>query len=327
MNGVQSVDITFDVTDKYYASGDLTLADLTIKMQNGTNLANYIDMKNIPGAKLTLSTPKNVTSSDKAMNKTVNGQIQTGLTNQVIGREYTLTISGLEQSAIADGAKYLEYSGNVTIATTTGKITDTSNNGNLSQTLTFGVNLPDGTGTKETVDMVKPVWAVDSQTVDLDKQEATIVVTATDKYFKQSTLTNEALELWINGVQVEKNGATGRNLTIVSQKGINEEWLENGETFLHPVGVTYTIKASGFNVDEGQVKIKIPAGMIIDYSNNTSEGLEFMLYSCLKATDTETSPTSGFLGNNSIQRQNIESVEFVSGLSRLGIQQIHQMDH
>ena len=316
VEGAKSVDIVFDVTDKYYSSGDLTLADLTIKMQNGTDLGNYIDMKNIPGAKLTLSTPTNIIST-KAINKTVNGEIKTGLTNQVVGRRYTLTISGLEQSKIADGAKYLEYSGNVTIAVTAGKIKDTSNNGNLNKTLTFGIDLPDETGTKENLDIVSPVWAVDSQTVDLDNQEATIVVTATDKYFKQSTLTNDALELWINGVQVEKNGATGRNLTIVSQEEMYEDWIENGRTSKHLVGVKYTIKASGFNVDEGQVKIKIPTGMITDYSNNKSEGLEFMLYSCLKATNTETLPTSGFLGNTSIQRQNIESVTFVSGLSSI----------
>ena len=316
VEGAKSVDIVFDVTDKYYSSGDLTLADLTIKMQNGTDLGNYIDMKNIPGAKLTLSTPTNIIST-KAINKTVNGEIKTGLTNQVVGRRYTLTISGLEQSKIADGAKYLEYSGNVTIAVTAGKIKDTSNNGNLNKTLTFGIDLPDETGTKENLDIVSPVWAVDSQTVDLDNQEATIVVTATDKYFRESTLTSETLELWINGVQVEKNGATGKNLIIEKQEDIYEDWIENGKTSKYLVGVKYTIKASGFDIDEGQVKIKIPAGTIKDYSGNQSKELEFMLYSCLKATNTETSPTSGFLGNNSIQRQNIESVTFVSGLSSI----------
>ena len=312
--GAKSVDIVFDVTDKYYSSGDLTLADLTIKMQNGTNLGNYIDMKNIPGAKLTLSTPTNVVET-KAMNKTVNGEVKTGLTNQVVGRRYTLTISGLEQSQIATGAKYLEYSGNVTIATAAGKIKDTSNNGNLNKTLTFGIDLPDETGTKETLDIVSPVWAVDSQTVDLDNQEATIVVTATDKYFRESTLTNETLELWINGQQVEKNGTTGRNLMIEKQEEMYEDWIESGNTSKHLVGVKYTIKVSGFDIDEGQVKIKIPAGTIKDYSGNQSKELEFLLYSCLKATNTETSETSGFLGNTSIQRQNIESVTFVSGLS------------
>ena len=316
VEGAKSVDIVFDVTDKYYSSGDLTLADLTIKMQNGTDLGNYIDMKNIPGAKLTLSTPTNIIST-KAINKTVNGEIKTGLTNQVVGRRYTLTISGLEQSKIADGAKYLEYSGNVTIAVTAGKIKDTSNNGNLNKTLTFGIDLPDETGTKENLDIVSPVWAVDSQTVDLDNQEATIVVTATDKYFRESTLTNETLELWINGQQVEKNGTTGRNLMIEKQEEMYEDWIESGNTSKHLVGVKYTIKASGFDIDEGQVKIKIPAGTIKDYSGNQSKELEFMLYSCLKATNTETLPTSGFLGNNSIQRQNIESVTFVSGLSSI----------
>ena len=76
----------------------------------------------------------------------------------------------------------------------------------------------------------------------------------------------------------------------------------------------YTIIATGFDVDEGQVKIRIPEATLTDNSENSSNALEFMLYSCLKATNTETSATSGFLGNTSIQRQNIESVTFESGL-------------
>ena len=315
-SGANSVTITFDVTDKYYTSGDLTLADLALKIQNGTDLSNYIDMKTIPGAQIVFGTPTNVTSTT-AMNKTVNGTVQKGLTNQIIGRRYTITISNLQQVKIKNGGKYLEYSGNVQIGLTKGKVKDQGNNGNLAQTITFGVNLPEGTGVKETLDLVKPVWSVDSQVVDLDNQEATIIVTGTDKYFAGSTLTDDSIELWIDGVNVPTNGDTGKNIKIQSQEEIYEDWIENGVTTRHLVGVKYTIKATGFEVDKGQVKIKIIAGTIVDLSGNTSDEIDFMLYSCLKATNTETSATSGFLGNNSIQRQNIDSVNFVSGLSTI----------
>ena len=316
-SGANSVTITFDVTDKYYKSGDLTLADLALKMQNGKNLSNYIDMKTISGAQIQFGTPSNVTCTT-AMNKTVNGTVQKGLTNQIIGRRYTITISNLEQAQIKDGDQYLEYSGNVQIGVAKGKVKDQENNTNLAQTITFGINLPEGTGIKETLDIVKPIWSVESQTVDLDKQEATIIIKGTDKYFSKSTLTNDTLQLIMNGSKVTTNDtASGRTLEITGQKEIYEDWIENGVTSQHLVGVEYTIMATGFDVDEGQVKIRIPEATLTDNSENSSNALEFMLYSCLKATNTETSATSGFLGNTSIQRQNIESVTFESGLSKM----------
>ena len=323
-SGVNSVTIAFEVTDKYYTGGDLTLEDLSLKIQNGTDLSNYIDMKTIPGAKIEFGVPTNVTN-DKPMNKTVNGTVQKELTGQIIGKRYTITISNLQQAKIKDGEKYLEYSGNVQIDVAKGKVKDQGNNGNSAQTIIFGINLPEGTGAKENLDIVKPVWSVDSQVVDLDNQEATIIVTGTDKYFAGSTLTDDSIELWIDGVNVPTNGDTGKNIKIQSQEEIYEDWIENGETTRHLVGVKYTIKATGFEVDKGQVKIKIIAGTIVDLSGNTSDEIDFMLYSCLKATNTETAATSGFLGSanstnekvRSIQRQNIESVNFVSGISTI----------
>ena len=325
-SGVNSVTIAFEVTDKYYTGGDLTLEDLSLKIQNGTDLSNYIDMKTIPGAIIEFGVPTNV-PNEEPMNKTVNGIVQKGLTGQIIGRRYTITISNLQQAKIKDGEKYLEYSGNVQIDVAKGKVKDQGNNGNSAQTIIFGINLPEGTGAKENLDIVKPVWSVDSQVVDLDKQEATIIVKATDKYFSKSNLTNDTIQLWIDGVNVPTNENTNKKITIeiVGQEEDHEDWIENGKTTSHLVGVTYTIKATGFEVDKGQVKIKIPVGTIIDLSGNTSDEIEFLLYSCLKATNTETTATSGFLGSanstnekvKSIQRQNIESVTFVSGLSKI----------
>ena len=159
------------------------------------------------------------------------------MTGQIIGKRYTITISNLQQAKIKDGEKYLEYSGNVQIDVAKGKVKDQGNNGNSAQTIIFGINLPEGTGAKENLDIVKPVWSVDSQVVDLDNQEATIIVTGTDKYFAGSTLTDDSIELWIDGVNVPTNGDTGKNIKIQSQEEIYEDWIENGETPRHLVGV------------------------------------------------------------------------------------------
>ena len=52
----------------------------------------------------------------------------------------------------------------------------------------------------------------------------------------------------------------------------------------------------------------IPAGTLTDESGNTNKETEFVLYSCLRKTDTERSETSPFLGNIDVQRQKVEKI-------------------
>ena len=93
--GETEVQIVFDVTDKYYANSTLTVNDLTIMMQDGTVDTNYINLKDIPGVEFGLSEVNKVEAGP--FNKTVNGTVQS-VTNQVIGKTYTLTIRNLEQA-------------------------------------------------------------------------------------------------------------------------------------------------------------------------------------------------------------------------------------
>ena len=319
-SGEKEVQIVFDVADKYYSSGTLTADDLTIMIQDGTDDTNYINIRDIPGVQIGLGIADKI--EEGPFNKTVSGSVQS-VTNQVIGKTYTLTISNLEQAEIATGRNYLDYSGNVTIGIPANKVSDTSGNQNVSKSITMGIDLPEETGSKEVLDIVRPVWSLESQSVDIDKQEATITIKGTDKYFSGSSLTANNVELYIDGTKVTTNdGTSGRSVSIESTTPIYEDWTIDGATSQVQIGVTYVIKITGFEVNAEQAKVKIPAGTLTDTSGNTSEELETVLYSCLMSATGETQATTGndatriFLGNpHNIQRQNIECITFVSSLA------------
>ena len=96
----------------------------------------------------------------------------------------------------------------------------------------------------------------------------------------------------------------------------NEERKEFGKTttVTKQYGVEYTLTIKGFTQGADQVKIQIPAGTLTDESGNSNKDTEMVLYSVLKSTATENAGTSEFLGNNKIQRQNIENITFETGV-------------
>ena len=116
----KSLKVVFSVTDKYFDISNLDVEDLTILVDN--------EEPNWEKVKREFTSITDITD-------TVNG------TEKVIGKEYTLEITGLEQKYIEEGNKYLNYSGIVTILIPEGKILDTSDNGNNAQTITVGVNI------------------------------------------------------------------------------------------------------------------------------------------------------------------------------------------
>ena len=290
-SGETEVQIVFDVTDKYYSNGTITLDDLTIMIQDGTTDTNYINLKDIPGVELGISEVDKI--EEGPFNKTIDGTVQL-VTNQVIGKTYTLTIRNLEQAEIATGRNYLDYSGNVTITLASGKIEDTSANRNFQKTITMGIDLPDETGDKEVLDIVSPVWSIENQVVDIENKEATITLRGTDKYFSTSTLTVEDIELYLDGEQVVVNdGTSGRTITIEETTPIYENWTIEGVNSQVQIGVKYVIKVTGFDVDSEQAKIKIPSETLQDLSGNTSEEVQMVLYSCLMSASEETLATAG----------------------------------
>ena len=119
--------MTFDIVDKYYDTTkpiSLSLNDLTIKVDGV-----------VPDwTKVT----RGFSSED------IEDNID-GKNNTIIGKHYTLTLSGLEQTVRKTGANYADYSGVVTVSIPANKMVDkTTGNGNLATTLSSGVSIPNG---------------------------------------------------------------------------------------------------------------------------------------------------------------------------------------
>ena len=321
----KSYTMTFTVTDKYYKSGKLGIDDLTIKMQNGQldSSGNEIvyDLKNEP---VTISLQAENLNAQNVPVTNTSGNIETA-TELLIGHTYKLTISNLEQLEVKTGLTTKDYSGIVTVAVAGDKIKDrgpagnnVSANVNTATTITSGVNIPGGTvpDDAKVVDVVAPVWKkVSSSANAIDPEDktsstATITFKGTDTYYAGNTLTADKIKVFVNGAEVNNSSSVKKTLSTATE--LNEERKEFGKTttVTKQYGVEYTLTIKGFTQSADQVKIQIPAGTLTDESGNSNKDTEMVLYSVLKSTATENAGTSEFLGNNKIQRQNIENITF-----------------
>ena len=278
--------MVFDMTDKFYDSGTLTLDDLTILIDGEEPDWTEID--------------KSLQEEDRT--NIVNGE------SEVIGKRYILTLSNLEQLQVKEGDNYLDYSGVVTVAIPADKIFDTTGNANNATTLTSGITIPGGTGTEEVVDVVQPLVEKMSSTVDVANKTANLTFKVTDKYFANSTLTNENIQILVNG---SENTSIVKELTSTP---LNEQRMVNGVTSTVQYGVQYTLNLTGIDTTVNQIKVRVPEGLIIDQSGNTNETTYLILFNTLRNTSTETENTSAFLGNTNIQRQNVNNVTFVDDI-------------
>ena len=229
------------------------------------------------------------------MNKTIDGVVKTGLTNQVIGKRYTLRISNLEQ--VIKTGDYIDYSGVITVAIKASMATDTTGNGNVGQTITSGVNIPGGSGTGTVVDVVDPLWEqVGLASAKPSAKTAEITVRVTDKYFVAGSFTSSNVKVYVNGALT----TSGITVTITEDTSVTLTY-----------GKQYIIKITGYSSSAYQLKITIDAGLFPDQSGNTTKETTFILFSALKNTSAETSATSAFLQNPySIQRQKVEKIIF-----------------
>ena len=274
----------FDITDKYYASSSLAIGDLTIKIGGKTpnwssnEVGRSLSVSDIPGA--------------------------TGK-----GKRYTLTLSNLQKLQIKSGDKYLDYSGVVTVAIPANKVKDTSGQENVATTLTSGITIPGGTGSEKEVDVVEPYVQKMSSTVNAVAKTASITVRISDRYFNTSTLTKDTIEVYINGT---KNSAVKTGWSTSDE---NESRTEKGTTSTVHIATNYTLNISGFDSNINQIKVVVPANVVTDTSGNGNKQTEYIIYNVLRSTASETDATSGFLGNSNVQRQNVDSVTFVSSTS------------
>ena len=315
--GTKTYTMTFDITDKYYKTGEITTNDLTILMKNGQkdSSGNEIiyNLKNEP---VTISLSKE--NKTATFNKTVSGTVTSG--TYVIGHTYTLTISNLEHLEIKDGHTTADYSGIVTVAVAGNKIQDDKTNGNTATTITSGVNIPGGTLPDDAtvIDVVRPIWtkvSSSASSIDPDNKSsstATITFKGTDTYFKTNTLALNDIKVIVDGVEK----TSGITKTLDLKRNLTEDRIINGtNTTGIKYGEEYTITIKGFSQSADQVKIRIPAGVLTDEAGNTNATTDLILYNVLKSTSSEGSRTSGFLGNTNIQRQNVEKVIFTSNLT------------
>ena len=275
----------FDITDKYYSSASLAIGDLTIKIGGKTpnwssnEVGRSLSVSDIPGAA---------------------GK----------GKRYTLTLSNLQKLQIKSGDKYLDYSGVVTVAIPANKVKDTSGQGNVATTLTSGITIPGGTGSQEVVDVVEPYVQKMSSSVNAVAKTASITVRISDRYFNKSTLTKDTIKVYINGTE---------NASVKTGWSTSEETetrTEKGTTSTVHVATNYTLNISGFDSNINQIKVVVPANAVKDTSGNGNKQTEYIIYNVLRSTANEydKEKESAFLGNDKMQRQNVDNVTFVNNI-------------
>ena len=307
----KSFQMAFEVTDKYYESGKLSIDDLSIQMADGKHT---YDLKNTP-VTITLNSDESITAPNVKMTNKTTGEVET-VTSTTIGHKYVLTISNLEQLEIAEGNTTLDYSGIVTVAVDANKISDRTGNTNIAKTITSGVSIPDETGDGVVVDVVKPIWRKTSDgSIDFGTKTANIVVKGTDTYYASNSLTVAKLRVYAYSGTTQTDITSSVNPTLSAATRLDESVTVNGTTSTRQYGVQYTITLTNIPVDKDQVKIVIPANTLTDQSGNTNDVYELKLFTTLKSAASEKERTSAFLGNSSIQRQNIESVTFLTSAS------------
>ena len=266
----------FEITDKYYDSSKT-------KSITSANLKDYLTIQ-IDGVDITnnSSVTKEIESvtdvyagtTANPINKTVGGTVQTGLTNQLIGKHYKLKLSNLQQ--VIKTGNTLDYSGYVTVAIKDSIVADTSSNVNAGTTLTSGVDLPGGTSTGTIVDVVDPMWEqIGRAKVEAGKSNASMVIRGTDKYLDKvlSALTTSNSKVYVNG-ELPKTNVT---LGITEDTSVSLDY-----------GKQYKVSITGFDPSAYQVSLVIQEGALIDKSGNRSKEKEFVLFSSLAKTTTET---------------------------------------
>ena len=283
--------MVFDITDKHFASSTLSLKDLEIKIDGET--PNW-DNTGVHGVAKELNSVN--------IENNVNG------TNKVIGKRYTLKLSHLEQLEKLVGKETMDYSGVITVAIPADKVVDTSDNKNNAITITSGIEVKGAevSGDGTVVDVVDPIWEKVSSSVNIKEQIATVVVKGTDKFFASSNLTADKIKLVIDDKEITE----GVDIKVGTSTPV---YTEDGTTRIGDQ-YTITVSGSGLNFKTSQVKIRIKPDAITDKSGNTNKTTDLILFTTLKETNTETEANSAFLGNDKIERQNIDNVTFMDNI-------------
>ena len=286
----ESVTLDLIATDKYLtgvSNSTLTTDDITLTVDGDGN-ANSIIQK-------TLSEPTFSTNSETGLKEI----------------KYTLTLTNWEEDSKQPNKKYLEYSGIAQITIAEGTVTDDTSvttdgksdgksNKSKRQTLSLG-----------TVDVIKPEIENEkgSVSVDFDAKTATFRFNVIDKYLGTSNALNaNNIKVYVNGTE---SSSVTKILSRVSENDVSET-INGTERVV--ISQQYSLTLKGFDSSASQVKIQISDGAIADENGNNNKATDLIVFSKLISTSQEGSQSGKFLGNEEIQRQNIENITFESNI-------------
>ena len=202
-------------------------------------------------------------------------------------------------------------------------------NGNkyeIGDYIDYDPKIPDETS--KVVDFVKPIWEIESNVADIYNTSGTKItlnIKGTDTYYARDLLTKalnvenlnlsdvqDVIKLYVD----DKQALTGTKVKVTGGNVLTENRTIEGKTTTAQYGIKYKIEIENFPVATKQVEIILQKGSLIDQSDNVNDEVRFTVYSCLRATNTETSDTSYFLGMP-IQRKQIEKITFVTSKSEV----------
>lgn len=233
------LEVKFEMNDKYYDSQELKLSDLQFSVYNETTY-EYDDVN--------INVSNNILSAEES----------------TTGVMYTLTINNLPNGS---NGKYIGSSGYVTILIPEGKVRDKSNNTNMEQVITIGIDSDDETGEAEIVDVVDPEWRVENVKLDRETLTITADIIGTDKYFKASTLKTKDISVYISKSQL---GAE-----VVLSEGTELKEIRNGKSIVYGMKYAVTVTVDKSNLGKsGYVKLIINSGILIDKYGNYSKETE-----------------------------------------------------
>ena len=273
--------IVFSVTDKYFEQSTLTIDDLRILVDGEEpNWATVEEASSTDNTK-----PVKELTNITDVTQEING------VQKIVGKEYTITLKNLQQTP----NNGYDYSGIVTVLIPQGKVSDTSGNINDAQTITVGVNIPEGGQQEGTVvDVVDPIISVtedglssrnEENSIDTTEKTVTVIIQGEDKYLAQGNLLEKEYIDKIK-VQIEDyNGniiedASAQDLKITKPDGTNiEDQTELNKYTTRVIKniteldstdstIAYQIVLSNFGTFEGKVTLIIPEGAIVDTSGN-----------------------------------------------------------
>ena len=281
------VTVLFDVLDKYYSGSTLGKDDITLKVID-TDPAVTVDASKFTRALALKTIDTETTNATSGLTYKTNGDIYydvdgDGIADKV-GQRYELTISGLDQK------NGFDYSGPMSITFSAGKVTDSSSNSNAATTITIGIDETDGDatdggdgGSQEIVDLVNPVWTVGNKTTTTAADGTTtanIEMIVTDKYFKTSTLTEDQIQVLVDGedkaseLDITFTGPTevenGHKyvFTFSNFEETYNDFIEEREKYLADSSTGRLYREFS-----GPVQVVVPKGAAVDDYGNDSEAL------------------------------------------------------